>query len=127
MLYLQPTFYLFGVVLLLLLGGTGHNTIFTTMLGLFFVVSAIGFTSPNAMAIALSSQGHRAGMASALLGAIQFALGLLAGLAVNLLPFALPLSMSLVMLVVVGLGSIAVLVLRWRERRLLVPVPPPEL
>lgn len=127
LLHIGACMQVFGVVLLLLLGVTGHNTIFTTMLGLFFVVSAIGFTSPNAMAIALSSQGHRAGMASALLGAIQFALGLLAGLAVNLLPFALPLSMSLVMLVVVGLGSIAVLVLRWRERRLLVLVPPPEL
>lgn len=127
LLHIGACMQVFGVVLLLLLALTGHNTIVSTMLGLFFVVSAIGFTSPNAMAIALSAQGHRAGMASALLGAIQFSLGLLAGLAVNMLPFELPLSMSLVMLMVVGLGSIAVLVLRWRERRLLVPVPPPEL
>lgn len=127
LLHIGACMQVFGVVLLLLLGLTGHNTIVTTMFGLFFVVSAIGFTSPNATAIALSSQGHRAGMASALLGAIQFAFGLIAGLAVNMLPFELPLSMSLVMLAVVGLGSIAVLVLRWRERRLLVPASSPEL
>lgn len=127
LLHIGACMQVFGVVLLLLLALSGHNTVFSTMLGLFFVVSAIGFTSPNAMAIALSSQGHRAGMASALLGAIQFALGLLAGLAVNMLPFALALSMSVVMLVVVSAGSVAVLVLRWRERRLLSPVPPPEL
>lgn len=127
LLHIGACMQVFGVVLLLLLAFTGHNTVVTTMLGLIFVVSAIGFTSPNAMAITLSAQGQRAGMASALLGAIQFTFGLLAGLAVNMLPLQLPLAMSVVMLLVVGFGSLAVYVLKWRERRLLMPVPPPEI
>lgn len=127
LLHLGASMQMFGVIFLLMLSLTGHATLGTTMLGLFFVVSAIGFTSPNAMAIALASQGHRAGMASALLGAIQFGFGLLAGLAVNMLPFSLIVSMSVVMLAVVSLGSIAVFVLRWRERRQLPLIPPPEL
>ncbi len=127
LLHLGASMQMFGVIFLLMLSLTGHATLGTTMLGLFFVVSAIGFTSPNAMAIALASQGHRAGMASALLGAIQFGFGLLAGLAVNMLPFSLIVSMSVVMLAVVSLGSIAVFVLRWRERRQLPVIPPPEL
>lgn len=42
---------------------------------LFVVVSAVGFTSPNATALALSEHGRTAGAASALIGVVQYALG----------------------------------------------------
>ncbi|HQV41090.1 MAG: Bcr/CflA family multidrug efflux MFS transporter [Moraxellaceae bacterium] len=47
--------------------------------GLFIFITSLGFISPNASAAALAHQGHRAGTASALMGAIQFALATLAG------------------------------------------------
>lgn len=43
-----------------------------TVISLFFFVSTIGFISPNSTAQAMDSQGERAGVASAFLGAFQF-------------------------------------------------------
>jgi MFS transporter, DHA1 family, multidrug resistance protein len=39
---------------------------------LFVFVASIGFTGPNAVALALEQQAHQAGLASALLGSLQF-------------------------------------------------------
>jgi DHA1 family bicyclomycin/chloramphenicol resistance-like MFS transporter len=127
LLHFGASMQLFGVVLLLCLEFSGHATLSLTMLSLFFIVSGIGFTAPNSTAIALSLQGHRAGMASALLGAIQFGFGLLAGVIVFALPFDLLRSMSIVMLFLVVFASIAIKVLRWRERRLVNIEPPIDL
>lgn len=127
LLNLGASMQLFGVVLLLSLEFSGHATLALTMLCLFFIVSGIGFTAPNSTAIALASQGHRAGMASALLGAIQFGCGLLAGAIVFVLPFELLRAMSFVMLFLVIVASIAIKVLRWRERQLLNTEPPVDL
>lgn len=124
LLHIGASMQTFGVIFLLCLALTEHATLWTTMFGLFFVVSGIGFTGPNATAISLAFQGHRAGMASALVGALQFGFGLMAGLALYILPFDLMRSMSTVMLMLVGSGLIAVYVLRWRERQSLPPVPP---
>jgi DHA1 family bicyclomycin/chloramphenicol resistance-like MFS transporter len=41
----------------------------------FCVVAALGFTAPNATALALADHGDAAGSAAALLGAIQFGVG----------------------------------------------------
>jgi MFS transporter, DHA1 family, multidrug resistance protein len=49
---------------------------------LFFYMSTIGFVFPNATAIALANHGSIAGMASALLGTVQFSM---AGIAVLVL------------------------------------------
>lgn len=127
LLNLGASMQLFGVVLLLSFDMSGHTTLALTMLALFFIVSGIGFTAPNSTAIALASQGHRAGMASALLGAIQFGCGLLAGAMVFVLPFELLRSMSLIMLFLVVFASIAIKVLRWRERKLINTEPPVDL
>lgn len=51
---------------------------------LFLYVASLGFVSPNASASALAGHGHQAGTASALMGAIQFLLGTLAGAAMSL-------------------------------------------
>lgn len=47
--------------------------------GLFIFIASLGFISPNASAAALTHQGHRAGTASALMGALQFLLATVAG------------------------------------------------
>lgn len=127
LLSLGASMQLFGVILLLCLDIAGHATLSMTMLSLFFIVSGIGFTAPNSTAIALASQGHRAGMASALLGSIQFGCGLLAGIVLFMLPFDLLRSMILIMLFLVVFASIAIKVLRWRERKYLNSEPPIDL
>ena len=60
-------------------------------------------------------------MASALLGALQFGFGLVAGLALYVLPFDLMRSMSTVMIILIGAGLTAVYVLQWRDRQSSLP------
>ncbi len=45
------------------------------LLGLLLVVGSVGFTAPNATALALANHGRTAGAASALLGLLQFVFG----------------------------------------------------
>ena len=71
------------------------------MLGMFLTVSGIGFTGPNAMALAMSKQGARAGTASALMGSLQFACGLIGGLILNFMLWSALLNMAGVMLIFV--------------------------
>lgn len=51
--------------------------------GFFLFIASLGCILPNASALAMAEQGHRAGTASALMGTLQFALGTLAGAAVS--------------------------------------------
>lgn len=53
------------------------------LLGFFVFVAGLGCIMPNASALALTHQGHRAGTASALMGTLQFGMGTLAGAAVS--------------------------------------------
>jgi len=64
------------------------------MLSLFCFVSTLGFIGPNAMALGMAEQGHRAGAASALIGTLQFLIGTIAGIIVSAVhtDTALPLS-----------------------------------
>lgn len=79
------------------------------MLGLFFSVSGIGFTGPNAMALAMSEQGSRAGTASAIMGSMQFACGLLGGVVLNFLVWNHLLNMGILMLAFTVAGFMAIL------------------
>lgn len=54
--------------------------LWAVFLAVFFCVAGLGFTQPNASAIALVHQKHRAGMASAAQGALQFSVGIFGGL-----------------------------------------------
>lgn len=74
------------------------------LIGLFVFISSLGFISPNASAAALAHQGHHAGTASALMGALQFVLATGAGTAMSLwhAPSALPLA---VMMALCGIGA----------------------
>jgi len=80
---------------------------------------ALGFISPNSVAAALATHGQQAGMASALMGSLQFALATLAGAAVGLWHDGSSLPMAAVM-TICGVGA-------WLAHRLLVHVAAPEL
>lgn len=73
---------------------TGQDSLPAFMACLFCYISGVGFISPNTAAIALSGQGDNAGAASALMGAIQFLFGTIAGAVLSVwhLPSALPLA-----------------------------------
>ncbi|WP_192457532.1 multidrug effflux MFS transporter [Musicola keenii] len=63
--------------LVLALAGYLHAPLIGILLPLFLAVSMIGFIGPCASALAMQSQGGKAGSASALLGLSMFALGAL--------------------------------------------------
>ncbi|MCZ3114703.1 hypothetical protein NYZ21_19910, partial [Acinetobacter baumannii] len=75
--------------------------------------AALGCIMPNASALSLAHQGHRAGTASALMGTLQFGMGTLAGTAVSLWHdgTALPLG------VVMAIGGIGAVLMRMLGRR----------
>ncbi|CAG9167537.1 Bcr/CflA family multidrug efflux MFS transporter [Cupriavidus pampae] len=88
---------------------TGTATL-PVLLACFFVcLSGMGCILPNASALALAHQGHRAGTASALMGTLQFSLGTLAGAAVSFWHDGTALPLAVVMAVC---GAAAVL-MRW--------------
>ncbi|GAB3258589.1 multidrug effflux MFS transporter [Chitinimonas naiadis] len=66
---------------LLLISLLGQPPLPLLLLGLFLFVASLGFISPNGSAAALAGHGQRAGSASALMGALQFGLATLAGIA----------------------------------------------
>lgn len=62
---------------------SGFINVYGLMLTLMGFMACQGIISPNAAALALTSQGHRLGVASALMGTLQMLCGALAGLAVS--------------------------------------------
>ncbi len=69
--------------LIAVLVACGVNSLPLLLVGLFVYLSCYGFIGPNTAAIALSQQGRQAGTASALMGTLQFGLGMLSGLAMS--------------------------------------------
>lgn len=67
-----------------ILVAAGVNNLPLLLVGFFGFMACYGFISPNASAIALSQQGHQAGTASALMGTVQFSLGIIAGVSMSL-------------------------------------------
>lgn len=76
---------IFGL-LLLFAGATRIGGLPLLLIGLFGYMASLGFIGPNSTANALAKQGHRAGLASALMGTLQFGLATLASTAIGLLP-----------------------------------------
>jgi MFS transporter, DHA1 family, multidrug resistance protein len=62
---------------------TGHITLPLLMVCLIGYMAAQGFVNPNSAAWALSEQGKRLGVASALLGTLQFSCSATAGLIIS--------------------------------------------
>jgi DHA1 family bicyclomycin/chloramphenicol resistance-like MFS transporter len=85
----------FGILLLLLVS-TGLGGFAGVALPLFGFVASLGFVFPNTTALALAPQSGRAGSASALLGALQFALATVASGLVGALHNATALPMAAV-------------------------------
>lgn len=98
-----------GAVIVFAAGLSAEAPFFVVMLGLFLAIAGIGFTGPNAMALAMSKQGARAGTASALMGSAQFSCGLLGGILLNFLTGSALFNMGLLMLIFIALGFVAIL------------------
>ena len=93
-----------GATVLICAGFIETAPLWLVMFGLFFAVSGIGFTGPNATALAMSKQGARAGTASAILGSAQFASGLVGGILLNFLLWDALFNMAILMLIFTALG-----------------------
>ncbi|MFC0820073.1 multidrug effflux MFS transporter [Moraxella marmotae] len=91
---------------LLLLGLVfgGDANFYLVFASIFSCIAGLGFTQPNAAAIALAFQKKRAGMASALQGSLQFSVGIFGGLLIGLFDLnpVVKLGMIVSILVVVG-------------------------
>lgn len=98
----------FGALIVVSAGLMANAPLWFLMIGLFLVVSGIGLTGPNAMALAMSQQGARAGTASAIMGSTQFAFGLLGGVILNFLIWKASLNMGLMMLMFTSVGLLMI-------------------
>lgn len=95
--------------LIITISGLMHDApLALVMCGMFMVVSGIGFTGPNAMALAMSEQGARAGTASAIMGSMQFSCGLIGGVLLNLLVWNDLINMGVLMLLFTLSGLAAI-------------------
>ena len=98
-----------GAIIVFIAGLIPEAPLWLVMLGLFLAISGIGLTGPNAMALAMSKQGARAGTASAIMGSMQFACGLLGGVLLNFLIWSASLNMGVMMVLFTLSGFIVVL------------------
>lgn len=64
-----------GACVVMVIGLLTFDSVWTMLFGLLVMVTATGFIMPNAMALAMASQGENAGTASSLLGLIQMTVG----------------------------------------------------
>lgn len=97
--FMQLTFAM-TLLVLGLLGGS-FWWVYAT---LFLCIAGLGFTQPNAGAIALAFQKKRAGMASALQGSLQFSVGIFGGLLLSIFDVSpvVKLGMATTTLVAIG-------------------------
>lgn len=98
-----------GALIVFIAGLIPAAPLWLVMVGLFLAISGIGLTGPNAMALAMSKQGARAGTASAIMGSMQFACGLLGGVILNFLIWSASLNMGVMMVLFTLSGFIVVL------------------
>ena len=99
---------LLGAFILFAVGLQWLHSFVGVMAGMFMAVAGIGFTGPNATALAMSQQGARAGTASAIMGSLQFGCGLLGGVLLNILSWNAVLNVAVIMLIFLAIGGIAI-------------------
>lgn len=75
---------------------------------IFLCIAGLGFTQPNAAAIALAFQKKRAGMASALQGALQFSVGIFGGLLISLADVNAVAKLGTIITILVAMGTFLV-------------------
>lgn len=69
--------------LILFVTPTLTTSVFGVIVPLFTFVASLGLIGPNSAALALANQGHRAGMASALYGTLQWSFAMVSSFAVS--------------------------------------------
>lgn len=77
-------------------------------LAIFICITGLGLTQPNSTAIALAFQKHRAGMASAMQGALQFSVGIFGGLMLSLFAFNPVVKLGLVITLLVAVATMLI-------------------
>lgn len=114
-----------SALLLLLVTALGIGG-FPLMLALIFVcIASTGFVGPNATAAAMAPYGKQAGSASALLGAVQFGLGALAGAVLGALHngTAVPIAATIALCSAAAFIALHILALRARPRLVMAEAP----
>jgi DHA1 family bicyclomycin/chloramphenicol resistance-like MFS transporter len=104
-----------GILLIAAVVG-GARSLASIALPLFLYLATIGFVFPNAVALALANHGHVAGMASALLGTLQFSMAAIATLTLGAIDSTTALPMAAMICACGVLGSVTHLLLM-RETR----------
>ncbi|ANB90809.1 diaminohydroxyphosphoribosylaminopyrimidine deaminase [Moraxella ovis] len=91
------------LVLGVVFGGEAYFA--AVFLAIFCCIVGLGFTQPNATAIALAFQKKRAGMAAAMQGALQFSVGIFGGLLLSLFDVSPVLKLGIAMSVLTAIGT----------------------
>lgn len=79
--------------------------LWAVLASIFWCIAGLGLTQPNATAIALAFQKHRAGMASALQGSLNFLVGIFGGLLLNLSSLNLVAKLGITLFVLMAVGT----------------------
>ncbi|MDM1285752.1 multidrug effflux MFS transporter [Acinetobacter indicus] len=93
-----------GIVMINLCAWLNFPNLYVIMLGLFLLIGGIGITGPNSIAIVLHSQSSQAGLASALMGCVQFLTGFVMGIILFFLPFNILQNISLTTLIAITIS-----------------------
>ncbi len=103
-----------GAIVLAVVTATGWGGFPGMLIALWITIASTGIVGPNAMAAAMEPYAAKAGSASALLGAIQFALGATASAAVGWLHngTALPMAGVIVLCAIASWVMLRALALR---------------
>ncbi len=80
------------------------------LISIFCCIAGLGFSQPNAGAISLAFQRHRAGTASALQGALMFCVGIFGGVLLNIFPVNPVAKLGITMSILMVAGTVLV----WR-------------
>lgn len=95
-----------AALVLVLTAATGLGGLLGIAVPLFIYVGCVGLVSPNAIALAMASQGAQAGSASALLGTLQFSIAAIAATAVGAIHRQSALPMAIIIAICGALGLI---------------------
>lgn len=101
---------LFFASCLLVLGVVfgGQANFYLVFASIFLCVAGLGLTQPNAGAISLAFQKKRAGMASAMQGALQFSVGIFGGLLIGLFDTDIVTKLGIIITVLVAIGVLLI-------------------
>lgn len=111
--------FMFSTLALPLIALAQTESLWPLMVPLFFCMAILALVVPNSSACALAGQGHQAGVASALMGTMQFTVAGLVSAAVGALHdgTALPMA-AMIALCGVGSATMALLARRVERRKL---------